>query len=126
MLNPIIEKQLKKCVVANIPAYTADTTNLIITRKTTQNNQICIPNHYYDIELSDYILNPPSDCSIHINWNRNILPKSKIYRCEILQVMGKMVKINGIGVDPITQIDNNDSWMGWLPLEEIKILKELE
>ncbi len=125
-MNPIIEKQLKRCKVANIPPYTEDTLEFKITKKVVQNNQTCIPNHYYDVELSDYVLDPPPDCSLHINWNKNVLPKSKIYRCEVLQVMGKMVKINGIGLDPITQMDNNDSWMGWLPLEEIKVLKELE
>lgn len=125
-MNPIIEKQLKKCTVANIPPYNKDTTYFKITKKVAQNNQSCIPNHYYDIELSDYVLKPPPDYSLHINWNKNILPKSKIYRCEVLQVMGTMVKINGIGIDPITQEDTNDSWMGWLPLEEIKILKELD
>lgn len=125
-MNPIIEKQLKKCTIANIPPYDEKSLKLIITKKTTQNNQLCIPGHYYDIELSNYILNPPSECNLHVNWNKNIKPNSKIYRCEVLQIMGKMVKINGVGIDPTTQMDNNDSWMGWLPLDEIKVLKELD
>ena len=119
-MNPIIEKQLHKCTVAVIPPFDEDTTTIYIEKRTTQNKQTFIPGHYYEIELADYLVHPPADFSLHINWNRNVVPKCSSYRCEVLQTMGSMVKINGVGIE-----DESYSWEGWLPLEGIKVLKEI-
>lgn len=124
-MTPLVKKQLQKCKVAIIPPYDDNTTHLIIEHATAQEAQSCIPNHCYLIELEDYLVNPPPTFAFHINWNGNNIPKSKHYKCECLQLMGKMVKINGVGFDWENQVDLYDMWSGWLPLKSIKIIQEL-
>lgn len=118
-MNLIIEQQLKKCKVASIPYFDKNTTHLIIPKVTVQNEEVCIPGHYYLIEIEDYVINEPPQYTLSSNWNKGTKPPEHRMKVDILQIMGKMVKINGIG-------DNTDiTWEGWLPLKSFKVLKEL-
>lgn len=123
-MNPIIEKQLKKCKVAEIPSISADTTYLVIKKSTSMNKQSCIPGHYYEIKLADYLVHPPEGYSFFINWNAGRVPKHQYYRCEVQQVMGKMVQVNGASFSPDGAEDGIEAWSGWLPLEGVEIIKE--
>lgn len=102
-----------------------DATIIEIPKQVVHNKATCIPGHYYEIKLADYLVHPPADYNLHINWNRGIVPKSSYYRCEILQVMGKMVQINGVSFDPEGAESCIDSWVGWLPLDAVDILTEM-
>ena len=124
-MNPIIDKQLKKCKVAIIPEYNESTKTLHIPRIIDLPELSYTIGHYYIIELENYIIHPPENFSLHQNWNNNNIPKSKYYKCECLQLMGKMIKINGVGFDWDNQLDLNDLWTGWLPMKSVKILKEI-
>ena len=123
-MDEIISKQLKKCKVANVPNFDAETTTLRISKYEELSSQI-LPGHYYLVELEDYILHPPEGFSLHQNWNNNIVPQSKYYKCECLQVMGKMIKIEGSGYDWELQEDLHTSWNGWVPTKSVRIIKEL-
>lgn len=124
-MNNIIKEQLNKCKVAYIPPFDDNTTLIHIKPiSKIESNQVLL-NHYYLIELEDYIINPPPNFDLHINWNNNIIPKSKGMKCEIIQIMGKMVKINGVGFDLINNNDLNVIWGGWLPMKSFKVIKEL-
>ena len=79
----------------------------------------------YLIELENYIINPPETFTLHINWNNNIIPKDKYMKVEIVGIMGKMVKVNGVGYDFVNKLDLNTMWEGWLPRKAITIIKEL-
>ena len=46
-------------------------------------------------------------------------------KCEVEQIMGKMIKVNTVGYDYQNQLDTNDLWSGWLPEKAIKILEVL-
>lgn len=116
----IIEEQLKKCKVAEIPSYGDNTTEIIIPK----NNEAQVKNdllldHYYKIEVEDYIIKPYEGFTLHDNWNYGIIPKDKIMNCEIVQIMGKMVKVNAVGSD------SDNSWSGWLPRKSFKVIEEL-
>ena len=39
--------------------------------------------------------------------------------CEIVQIMGKMIKVNAVGVD------TSNTWSGWLPRKSMHILEEI-
>lgn len=124
-MNNIISKQLKKCKVAQVPEFDENTTHLVIPKLSEISNKNFVVSHYYVIELEDYIIHPPENFTLHQNWNGNVIPTSKYYKCECLSVMGKMVKIEGVGFDFENQIDLNTSWCGWVPMKSIKIIKEL-
>ena len=81
--------------------------------------------HYYLIELEDYVINPPDGFSLHINWNGGIIPRHKYYKCQCVKVMGKMIKILGVAFDYENKLDLEEYWDGWLPLKSIRILREI-
>lgn len=124
MINPLIKEQLNKCEVADIPPFDDSTLNMVIPKKSKEKNfQI---NKYYIIELSDYIINPSDIVSFHINWNQGRVPKSKYLKVCVSQMMGKMIKVDGIGFDINSNVDLNDSYAGlWLPAKDVKIVKEI-
>ena len=124
-MNPIISQQLKAVKFAHVPPYDDNTTKILISKQSNISDTVCQIGHYYEIEVENYIINPPENFDLHKNWNRNIIPKDHCMRCEVIQLMGKMVKINGIGFNPKTGEDTNNSWEGWLPRKSIKYFKEI-
>jgi len=83
----------------------------------------------YLIELESYITNPPSNFTLQDNWNNGVIPKSTFMKVCITQKMGKMNKVDGIGVDYINDLcynDNNETYLGlWLPEGGMKKIKEI-
>ena len=125
-MNRIIKDQLSKCKVAEIPDFDENSGLILINKKDENTISKYKEHRYYILELSDYMLNPPADFAIKSNWNRGIDPKSKYYKAEILQVMGKMVKIHGCGYDYNRDIDLNDVWEGWVPQQYLNLISELK
>lgn len=124
MLNPLIKEQLNKCEVADIPSFDDNTLELIIPKKSKEKNfQL---NKYYIVELADYLINPGEIVSFHINWNQGRVPKSKYLKVCISQLMGKMIKVDGIGFNPKSNEDLEDFYTNlWLPSNDVKIVKEI-
>ena len=120
-MNKFIEEELKKCKVADIEIL-SDTEILIKQRKKTELQL----NNYYIIELENYIIHPNINFTLAENWNKGIIPKSKYLKCMIIQIMGKMIKIDGSGYDIENNNDLNDVYLGlWLPMAGVKIIKQL-
>ena len=47
------------------------------------------------------------------------------YNAQVIQLIGAIVKITGVGVDPDNGTPNGDMWEGWIPKKDIKVIKEL-
>lgn len=125
-MNALIKKQLEMCRVAPIPDYISDETTDIYIEKVSDANSCSFKLHgCYLIELADYILNPSTEYTLADNWNRGIVPKDRYMKCEVEQLLGKMVKIVGSGFDPDTNTDKNTVWELWVPQKGIKILQNL-
>ena len=124
MINPLIKAQLNNCRVAQIPEFSEDDTVIHITR----GSDITITPYQigkcYLVELADYIINPPADYTLSANWNQGRVPTHKHYKCQVLNVMGKMVRIFGSGYDIINDTDDLNVWDGWVPQKGIKIIEE--
>jgi len=124
-MNNLIKKQLSKCRIAQIPQYDDDTIEIYIPKSVDISGAEVELHNCYLIELENYIVNPPETFNLHENWNNNIKPTVKCYKCEIIQIMGKMIRINGIGYDYENKIDLDCVWTGWLPRKGFKVLKRL-
>ena len=124
-MNNIVKEQLQLCRVADIPPFTDDTTQIIIRRKSDSAGVSVKEGGCYLIELEDYILHPNDSFDFHRNWNNNNIPSCKHYKCECIKLMGKFMKVTGAGYDYSSNMDLSVVWSGWLPLDGIKILKEL-
>jgi len=119
-LNKIILEELKKCKVAKLPFFDDSTTEIFIQKGGSAIiKDDLVLNHYYRIEVEDYIIKPYDGFTLHDNWNNGIIPKDKIMNCEITQIIGKMVKVEAVGVD------SNNTWSGWLPRKSIHIIEEI-
>lgn len=124
-MNPVIEKQLRKVKIAELPDYDENTTTLLIKKRGSPTNTPFIANHYYLIELEDYIIHPSPTFTLHTNWNKGLVPTEKCYKCLCTKVMGKMVQIQGVGFDYDNRQDLDAEWDGWLPIKSVKILREI-
>lgn len=123
-MNKFVKQQLLKCTQAIIPAFDDTTTNILISRYDKADLSIML-NHWYILELADYVINEPPNFTLSSNWNNGTKPKHKYNKAEVIQIMGKMVKINCIGYN--MQEDKNipDVWEGWVPEKAIKLIKYL-
>lgn len=115
-MNKLIKKQLEKCKVAAIPTYDDNTIHIIIPKTAASNEASFIPNKYYLIEINNAVL---YDNVLAANWNNNLFPPENQMNVCVIQLLGKMVKLDCVGAN------NNKAWAGWLPIKEIKIIKEL-
>ena len=70
----------------------------------------------FTIKIENYIINQPPNFSLSENWNGGTVPPEEILDIEIVQTMGKMIKVKAIG--KCTGIN----WEGWLPQKSFKII----
>ena len=124
-MNPIISNQLKHCRVAQVPEFDETTTHITIPKISDSNGISLHEGGVYLIELADYILKPYDGFDLHVNWNNNTIPVDKHMKCEIVKIMGPMIRINGVGFDLQSTADLFTTWSGWLPMKGIKILQDL-
>lgn len=121
-MNKLIQDQLNKVKVANIPPYSSTDTEIVIPKNI--NNVINLDSlqvgHYYKIVVAEYIIKPFEGFTLHDNWNKGIIPTDNQMNAEIVQFMGKMVYINALG------INDNKPWTGWLPIKSILKFERLE
>ena len=124
-MNKIVKEQLRLCKVADIPSFDDNTTTIHISKKSSSNGVAIREGHCYFIELSKYLLVPNDGFNFHQNWNNNVLPTYSRYKCECTKILGKVIKIYGVGYNTETNSDTTDTWTGWLPLEGITVISEL-
>lgn len=121
--NSVIKEQLNKVREADLSNFDESTNTYFIPKK------INIPikeNNFYLIELNDCLLtNSPSLEGLINNWNQGNIPNSKYYNAEVIIKINNMIKINGLEFNPELNRIGTKVWNGWLPIEEIKIIKQL-
>ena len=126
LMNKYILEQLKKCVVADVPPLNGDEESIYVPMGDKRMNLPTLQvNNYYLIKLENYITNPPQGFTLHVNWNKGIVPVDTYMKCHVEQIMGKMVRINGVGFDYENKVDKSSSWEGWLPIEAVSIIQQL-
>lgn len=113
-----IYEQLGKCNTV-LPAYDINTTHMVISKQGTvkASSDIAVGGVYI-IRVEDYIIKPFEGFTLHQQWNNNIAPTDNMMKVKVIQIMGKMVKVNSVG------INNGSYWTGWLPRKSFKIMEE--
>ena len=121
-MNKFIEEELKKCKIANVKQVSD--TEYVITKQKNIEEELQL-NSYYIFEIADYVLHPNQNFTLAENWNKGVIPKSKRIKATVVQTLGKMMKVDAIGVDELDN-DLNDVYIGlWLPFNSVKIIKEI-
>ncbi len=121
-MNKFVKEQLSKVKTAEIPPYDDTTVHMIIPRNADVGN-VLKRDKCYLIQIAPYVISPPDGYTLHDNWNNGITPKYEYMKVEVNQLMGRMVRVTAVGVD--NGVDTNEMWNGWLPVQSIKIIKEL-
>lgn len=124
-MNKLIFEQLHKVEHVILPPFDNDTTLIKIPKGNIRKELKFEVNHYYLICIDDVIINPNGPTTLSINWNGGTNPPTKYMNIVCRQVMGKMVKVEGVGFDLQNSCTINVSWLGWLPQGNVKILEEI-
>lgn len=124
-MNILIKKELESVKKAIIPKYEDSDLSMLITKGSKE--EICnnrdadfVQDGYYKIKFKDYIVHPYPDFDLHTQWNNGIIPQEYIYNVQVVKVMGKMIKVDGVGCEKSTH------WVGWIPKVSAEILEVLE
>lgn len=120
-MNKLIKQELEKVTEVSI-SYDDSTTKIYIPKKVDIKLEV---GNCYLIKLSDYVLSPPSNDTISINWNGGSIPKYRHYKVDIISNMNNMFKVAGIGYDISTRSDINEVWEGWIPRNEFEVIEVL-
>lgn len=117
-MNTLIDKELRNTNICRLPDYCDDTLTISISRGSRNSKDATLGiNHYYQIKLKNYVIDPQDNLDLHVQWNNNVIPKDDLMNVEVLQIMGKMVRVSGTGVN------SSSTWTGWLPQESFTIEK---
>lgn len=120
-MNKIIKNELNKVTEVRVE-FNDNTTHLFIPQK----KEIKIEaNSVYLVRLSRYLLSPPANDNLSINWNAGRIPKYEYYKVDVNKVVGDMIYVTGIGYDIVNRVDINDVWEGWLPRSELEIMEKI-
>lgn len=124
-MNSLIKAQLEMVKRAALPDYDENTTEIVIHKGQHCSECLFEKGSCYLIKLENYLLHPSETFTLRANWNNNQIPRDTYMKCEVQQVMGKMIRIQGIGFDYIQKKDLNSVWSGWLPVKSITIVSRL-
>jgi hypothetical protein len=121
-MSRTLDKELAKVAVADLSNYNEATRTYIIPKfvaKKLENGKV------YLLKLDSSLLSI-IDNVVAINWNRGSIPQDSCYKAQVIKTIGKMVYIDGLAFDETNNVDLNRTWSGWLPLQQIKMLKQYD
>ena len=121
-MNSLINKQLQNCKVADLSNYNSETNTYTIPKYNQVRVEEC---KSYLVQLDRTLLIPNPGDVFHINWNRGSLPGAEEMVVEVDKINGKTIYVDGVGFDSTTNTTTTYTWSGWLPLDKIKIVKEI-
>lgn len=126
MINPYLKNNKLDETLRKLNAEQVDERTYIITPLQECKKIYAELDKYYLIKLSNSILYPNEADTLHTNWNRGFIPKYNVYKCCITQILGKMVRIDGIAYDLASCADLDEILSDfWIPINDMEILKKL-
>lgn len=121
MKSKVLKDQFSKVQLADLSNYNEECISFVIPKLSHNEYKV---GGYYLIEVDDNILSD-EDSTLRINWNNNTVPPFKVLKINVLVRQQKMIKVQSFGFDLNTNEDIYTTWSGWLPVNQIKLLKEI-
>ncbi len=110
-MREYVKKQLLALERAIPESYDSETNSYFIPKYT---KPVYLVGKSYLIEL------PENYQEIILNWgNNNSIPNSKFLRISVKKVIGKMISVDSVEIDPKTTLATPNMWFGWLNLDFI-------
>lgn len=119
-MHTIIKKELKKVKVADLSNFK----NNVYHIKKYESIKM-IEGKYYIIKIKESFFNNINNNVITTNWNNGSIPDCNYYEIDINKILNRMININGVGYDIVSNITNNKIWHGWIPIDQIEVIKQL-
>lgn len=121
-MNKIIEEQLKKIQIATV-IQDAENKNIYKIPK------YCKPTYTigkcYIVKLDKNIINNTTSI-LATNWNSGRAPKAEYYKIYINNIVGKMIKVDGLEYNYINKCDKTQIFSGWLDINDLTQLEIIE
>ena len=115
----LIQEQLSKVVYADLSNYDEETHTYYIPKI----NQIKLQvNHSYIIKIKDSLY---MNELLKSNYNQGRTPPYKSYLIDIVSILGRVIKVNGVEYDLEKNKTLNNLWSGYLSIKDIEIIKEM-
>lgn len=115
----LIQEQLNKVVYADLSKYDEETHTYYIPKINQIKLQI---NHSYIIRVKDSLY---ENGLLKSNYNQGRTPPYKSYLIDIVSILGRVIKVNGVEYDLEKNRTLNNLWSGYLSIKDIEILKEM-
>ena len=113
-----LERELKKVKFAHIEQVNENT---YVVKKDVKIR--LLEDNCYLIKLNDSIFDHNN--ILTTNWNNGKIPNSRYYQIDINKIMGNMIKVSSVGYDDETCTNFKENWWGWLPIDEIEVIKKI-
>ena len=121
MINKLIKEQLDKVKEAKIDEYDSLHHTFHIKKykeKTFEYNVL------YIVRLDDHLLNATDNVALVSNWNNGKYPTHKYLKFAVNKKLAKMINVYGVYYDIDGDCDLSEDFEGWLPVEQLEIIKE--
>ena len=82
-------------------------------------------NKFYIFKLNKSLLNANSNPLLVSNWNNGKYPTQEYVKCIINKKIAKMIYVYGVYYDNEHQVESEEEWVGWLPIDQLEVIKEL-
>lgn len=115
----LVKDQLSKVIYADLSNYDEKTNTYHIPKINQIKLQI---NHSYIIKIKDSLY---ENELLKSNYNQGRTPPYKSYLIDIVSILGKIIKVNGVEYDLETNQTLNNLWSGYLSIKDIEIIEEM-
>jgi hypothetical protein len=122
MINKLIVSELAKVKVADISQYDTNTHTYTIPKHVDVKLE---QDKYYLIKLNKMLTVLHGNDTLSSNWNNGTYPAYQYMKVDVMKVLGKMIQVNGVYYDNDNKKDMNSMWSGWLPTDQVEIIKQL-
>ena len=111
-MNKIVQEQLSKCKTP-LPNWNNSTTEMVVGVNSP--TTVLSVGSKLKIKIANYIINEPPNFTLSTNWNCGTVPPETVMEVSVIDTLGKMVRVDGVGVT------TNKTWSGWLPRKGFEI-----
>lgn len=114
----LIEKQLSKVSYADLSNFDKSTNTYYIKRVLKTKFEV---NQIYVVKLKDSLF---ENELLKVNYNQNTVPPHKLYMIDVINILGKVIKVNAVEYDLNLNKPLVDRWSGYLTIKDIEVIKK--
>ena len=83
-------------------------------------------NSVYELKLNKVLLNKETSEMLIANWNGGNFPKHQYIKAQVINKLANMIFVCGVYLDDDKKEPINEFFNGWLPDDQVEIMKEVK